>query len=73
MMKLEYKRIDVLKVIDLTSSNLTEYNPERYQSNLDWLKSLSDVEYREDYQCFFVLKGSSSHTAIAMKLGDVFE
>lgn len=73
MMKLEYKRIDVLKVIDVSSSNLTEYRPHTYQSNLDWLKSLSDVEYREDYQCFFVLKGSSSHTAIAMKLGDVFE
>jgi hypothetical protein len=47
--------------------------PHTYNDNLDWLKALPDVEYRDDYQCFFVLKGSPSHTAIAMKLGDVFD
>jgi hypothetical protein len=47
--------------------------PHTYDSNLQWLKNLPDVEYRDDYQCFFVLKASPSHTAIAVKLGDVFD
>ena len=72
-MKLQYKRIDVLSLIQISSFGLTTDKPHTYDSNLQWLKNLSDVEYREDYQCFFVLEGSPSHTAIAMKLGDIFD
>lgn len=72
--KLEYMRIDVLSIIEVSQFGLTSLDRSHtYESNLQWLQSLADVEYRDDYQCFFVLKGSSSHTAIAMKLGDVFD
>lgn len=59
-MKLEYVRIDDFRLISLGI-------------RANWLHSLPDVEYREDYCCFFVLKASASHTAIAMKYGDIFE
>jgi hypothetical protein len=59
-MKLEYLRIDDFRLISLGI-------------RANWLHSLPDVEYREDYLCFFVLKGSKSHTAIALKYGDIFE
>jgi hypothetical protein len=72
-MKLEYKRIDVLSIIEISSFGMVTDKPHTYQNNLGWLQGLDDVEYREDYQCFFVLKGSPSHTAIAIKLGDVFD
>ena len=74
MIKLEYKRIDVLSIIEISQFGMTSLDrPHTYESNLQWLQALPDVEYRHDYQCFFVLKGSPSHTAIAMKLGDVFD
>ena len=38
----------------------------------NWLHSAPDCEYREDYQCFFILKGSKTHTMAALKYGDVF-
>ena len=73
MAKLEYARIDVLNIIQVSRFGMTSLDrPHTYDDNLQWLQSLADVEYREDYQCFFVLKGSPSHTAIVMKLGDVF-
>jgi hypothetical protein len=73
VIKLEYARIDLLTLINVSQFGMTSLDrPHTYDSNLQWLQGLSDVEYREDYQCFFVLKGSPSHTAIAMKLGDVF-
>ena len=73
MAKLEYARIDVLSIINVSQFGMTSLDrPHTYDSNLQWLQGLADVEYREDYQCFFVLKGSPSHTAIAIKLGDVF-
>ena len=70
-MKLEYARIDLLNVINASTFGLVT-GTDTYQNNTKWLKGLPDVEYREDYQCFFVLKGSPSHTAIALKLGDIF-
>lgn len=73
MMKLEYMRIDVLNIIEISQFDLTSLDrPHTYDDNLAWLQALPDVEYRDDYQCFFVLKGSPSHTAIALKFGDVF-
>jgi hypothetical protein len=70
-MTYEYARIDVLSIISISTFGMATGN-DTYQSNLQWIKGLPDVEYRHDYQCFFVLKGSPSHTAIVMKLGDVF-
>ena len=58
--KYEYLRIDDFRLISLGI-------------RANWLLSLPDVEYRNDYLCFFVLKGSKSHTAIVMKYGDIFE
>ena len=73
-MKLEYARIDVLSIINVSQFGMTTLDrPHTYDDNLEWLHGLADVEYRHDYQCFFVLKGSPSYTAIAMKLGDVFD
>jgi hypothetical protein len=72
-MKLEYMRIDLLRIINISNFGLVSDNSHTYDDNLKWIRELSDVEYRHDYQCFFVLKGSPSHTAIAMKLGDIFD
>jgi hypothetical protein len=73
-MKCEYLRVDVLRILELSHFGLINSNNSiRYDSNLQWLQSLPNVEYRQDYECFFVLKGSPSHTAIAMKLGDIFD
>lgn len=63
MTKLEYLRIDDLRLIEHGVNAKTWV----------WLNQLPDVEYRNDYACHFILKGSPSHTAIVMKLGDVFE
>ena len=72
-MTYEYARIDVLSIISQSRFGMTSLDrPHTYEDNLQWIKGLPDVEYRHDYQCFFVLKGSPSHTAIVMKLGDVF-
>ncbi len=60
---LEYLRIDDFRLL----------NQRVTARDWVWLGSLPDVERREDYCCFFVLKGSRSHTQIAVKLGDVFD
>lgn len=59
-MKLKYLRIDDFRLISLGI-------------RANWLMTLPQVEYREDYCCFFVQAGSPSHTAIVMKYGDIFE
>jgi hypothetical protein len=59
-MKYEYLRIDLLRLLP-------------YGLDADWLHQQPDVEYREDYQCFFILKGSKTHTLAALKYGDIFE
>ena len=62
-MKYEYMKIEDFRLLSLgiTADDWT------------WLYNQPDVEYRHDYCCFFVLKGSPTHTAITIKLGDVFE
>ncbi len=62
-MKLEYMRIDDFRLLSLKFS----------ANEWTWLYNLPDVEYRNDYCCFFVLKGSRSHTQIVMKYGDIFD
>lgn len=59
-MKYQYLRIDYMVVINLGLE-------------ANWLHGLADVEWRDDYQCFFVRSGTPSHTAIVMKYGDVFQ
>lgn len=63
----------MLTIIGLSRFGLVNGGPHTYDSNLQWLKNLPEVEYRDDYQCFFVQKGTASHTAIAMKFGDIFD
>lgn len=37
-----------------------------------WLSQQPDCEWREDFQCFFILKGSRTHTLAALKYGAIF-
>jgi hypothetical protein len=59
-MNYEYVRIDVFRLF------VKEKDP-------TWLHQQPDCEYREDYQCWFILKGSKTHTLAALKYGDIFE
>lgn len=59
-MNYEYIRIDMMTLLDFS----VDYNK---------LKGMPDLECREDYQCFFVLKGSRTHTWLALNYPDVFE
>lgn len=58
-MKYQYARIDLMELLP-------------HGMDIKWMYTAPDCEYREDYQCFFVLKGSKTHTMIAVKYGDVF-
>jgi hypothetical protein len=65
-MKYEYVRIDMIKVI------MT--NIEQDDSNaLDFLKTASDCEYREDYQCFFVRRATPTYTWLAVKYPELID
>jgi hypothetical protein len=59
-MKYEYARVDLIKLIP-------------YGIDIKWMYSANDSEYREDYCCFFVLKGSRTYTLVSLKYGDVFD
>lgn len=59
-MKYEYVRIDLFRLMP-------------YGVEANWLHKQPDCEFREDYQCFFILKGSPTHTMAALKFGDIFE
>lgn len=63
-MSYEYIRIDMMRVV-LTNIDLDN------SLALKYLHSATDCEYREDYQCFFVLKGSHTHSWIALKYPDL--
>jgi hypothetical protein len=67
-MKYEYLRVDVLRLVSICQG-ITE----DYWTTTNWFQTQPDVEWRPDYQCFFILKGSPTHTMIAMKYGDIFE
>ena len=58
--KYEYVRVDVFKLF------IIEKDP-------SWFHQQKDCEYREDYQCWFILKGSPTHTLAALKYGDIFD
>lgn len=60
MPRYEYIRIDLMSLL-------------AYGIKVNWLHQADDCEYREDYQCFFILKGSRTHTMAALKYGDIFE
>lgn len=38
----------------------------------EWLMNQKDCEWRSDYQCWFILKNSATHTLVALKYGDIF-
>jgi hypothetical protein len=59
-MKYEYLRIDMMRIAQLGIE-------------LNWLHQANDSEWRDDYQCFFILKGSKTHTLVALKYGDIFD
>ena len=59
-MKLEYVRVDSFSLLLRGIS-------------AKWFSQQSDCEWREDYQCFFILKNSKTHTMAALKYGDIFE
>lgn len=40
---------------------------------LKYLQQASDCEYREDYQCFFILKGSHTHSWIALRYPELLK
>jgi hypothetical protein len=65
-MKYEYIRIDMMRVV---LTNIEEDNA----LALKYLHSATDCEYRDDYQCFFVLRGSSTHSWIAMKYPELLK
>jgi hypothetical protein len=59
-MKLTYARLDLMRVI-------------QHGVELNWLHSAADCEYREDYLCFFILRGSKTYTRVALMYGDIFD
>ena len=60
MTKYEYIRLDLFHLMS-------------YGIEANWLHQQPDCEYREDYQCFFILKGSRTHMLAALKYGDIFD
>ena len=40
--------------------------------NID-LSRFDQIEYSIKYDCFYILKGSRTHTCIALEYGDIFE
>jgi hypothetical protein len=59
-MTYEYARLDLMRVI-------------AHGIELNWLHSAPDCEYREDYQCFFILRGSRTYTLAILRYGDCFD
>lgn len=59
-MKLEYLRIDMLRLIEMNVL-------------LTWLHQAPDCEWRPDYECFFILKGSKTHSWLALQYENIFE
>ena len=59
-MPLKYARIDMMRIIDLGVE-------------LDWLHHADDSEWRDDYQCFFILIGSKTYTYLVMKYDNLFD
>lgn len=59
-MKYEYVRIELIKLLS-------------HGYDIEWMYTAPECEYRDDYLCFFVLKGSKTHTLITMKYGDVYD
>jgi len=62
----DYVRIDMVKLL---LSNI-EHDP---KGALEYLETASDVEWRHDYQCFFIRKGTLTHSWLALKHGELFD
>lgn len=59
-MNYEYHRIDMMRVVII---NIEEDS----NDPINYLRTAKDSEYREDYQCFFVRKGTPTANWIALK------
>lgn len=40
---------------------------------LNWLHQADDAEWRPDYECFFILKGSKTHSWLALQDEKIFD
>ena len=58
-MNYEYVRVDLFRLLS-------------YGIEANWLHNQPDCEWREDYQCWFILKGSKTHTIAALKFDNIF-
>ena len=65
-MNYEYIRIDMMKVM---LSNI-DHDP---KGALEYLEQAPDVEWRHDYQCFFILRNSKTHLWLALIYGELFD
>jgi hypothetical protein len=63
----EYVRIDLMTIVNISQGITTAY-----WETTNWFQTQPDSEWRDDHQCFFVVKGSPTHTLAALKYGDVF-
>lgn len=59
-MKYEYTRIDLMHLL-------------MFPELRNWLDGQADVEYREDYQCYFIRKDTQTHTWLALTYGELLE
>ena len=59
-MNYEYVRVDLFRLLP-------------YGIEANWLHNQPDCEWREDYQCWFILKGSKTHTIAALKFDNIFD
>jgi len=59
-MKYEYIRIDTMMLIQERNDVFA------------WLHQQPDAEYRQDYCCFFIPRGSKTHTWLALNHPDLF-
>lgn len=62
----DYIRIDMIKLL---LSNI-DHDP---KGALEFLETAPDVEYRHDYQCFFIKRDTPTHSWLALMYGELFE
>ena len=61
-MKYEYIRIDKIRLLLMNIE---------FDCNI--LEGMSDVEVRHDHNCYFLRKGSKTHTWLGLKYPQIFE
>ena len=56
-----YARLDAMRCMNWTAEEL------------NWLRHAPDVEYREDYLCWFIRRESKTYTYLVLKHGNIFD